>query len=109
MNKQQANSKIDELFSQYINCEEDFRKNIIKSKLLKVICDVVNSDFKYKSRIENGDFDYLPILTATNYSIKTFPNKGCFHSYLFKSIKNAVTKDFAETERKGLNLNYSRN
>ena len=95
MDKQQAYSKIDELFSQYINCEEAFRKNTIKSKLLKVICDVVNSDYKYKAHIENGDFDYLPVLTATNDALKYFKQgkEGSFHSYLFSCIHNAVIKD----------------
>lgn len=107
MDLQQAYTKIDELYSQYIECDEVFRKNTIKSKLLKIICDVVNSDYKYKSHIENGDFDYLPILTATNDAIKSFSNKGHFHSYLFKSINRAIKKDFEENERKGINLNYS--
>ena len=95
MDKQQAYSKIDELFSQYINCEEAFRKNTIKSKLLKVICDVVNSDYKYKAHIENGDFDYLPVLNATNEALKYFKQEkeGGFHSYLFTCIHNAVIKD----------------
>ena len=53
MDLQQAYSKIDELYSQYIECDEVFRKNTIKSKLLKIICDVVNSDYKYKSHIES--------------------------------------------------------
>ena len=65
MDLQQAYSKIDELYSQYVNTEEAYR-NAIKSKLLKIVCDVINSDFKYKAHIENGDFDYLPVLTATN-------------------------------------------
>ena len=96
MDKQQAYSKIDELFSQYINCEEAFRKNTIKSKLLKVICDVVNSDYKYK--VENGDFDYLPVLNATNAALKYFKadKEGSFHSYLFTCIHNAVIKDIEE-------------
>ena len=95
MDKQQVYSKIDELFSQYINCEEAFRKNTIKSKLLKVICDVVNSDYKYKAHIENGDFDYLPVLNATNEALKYFKQEkeGGFHSYLFTCIHNAVIKD----------------
>ena len=95
MDKQQAYSKIDELFSQYINCEEAFRKNTIKSKLLKVIRDVVNSDYKYKAHIENGDFDYLPVLNATNEALKYFKQEkeGSFHSYLFTCIHNAVIKD----------------
>ena len=108
MDKQQAYSKIDELFSQYINCEEAFRKNTIKSKLLKVICDVVNSDFKYKSHIENGDFDYLPVLTATNDALKYFKQgkEGSFHSYLFSCIHNAVIKDIEENEAT-IVLNYA--
>lgn len=108
MDKQQAYSKIDELFSQYINCEEAFRKNIIKSKLLKVICDVVNSDFKYKSHIENGDFDYLPVLTATNDALKYFKQgkEGSFHSYLFSCIHNAVIKDIEENKAT-IVLNYA--
>jgi len=108
MDKQQAYSKIDELFSQYINCEEAFRKNTIKSKLLKVICDVVNSDFKYKSHIENGDFDYLPVLTATNDALKYFNQgkEGSFHSYLFSCIHNAVIKDIEENEAT-IVLNYA--
>ena len=108
MDKQQAYSKIDELFSQYINCEEAFRKNTIKSKLLKVICDVVNSDCKYKSHIENGDFDYLPVLTATNDALKYFKQgkEGSFHSYLFSCIHNAVIKDIEENATP-IVLNYA--
>lgn len=108
MDKQQAYSKIDELFSQYINCGEAFRKNTIKSKLLKVICDVVNSDCKYKSHIENGDFDYLPVLTATNDALKYFMQgkEGSFHSYLFSCIHNAVIKDIEENATP-IVLNYA--
>lgn len=108
MDKQQAYSKIDELFSQYINCEEAFRKNTIKSKLLKVICDVVNSDYKYKAHIENGDFDYLPVLKATNEALKYFKQekKGSFHLYLFTCIHNAVIKDI-EGDTSPIVLNYA--
>ena len=108
MDLQQAYSKIDELYSQYVNTEEAY-KNAIKSKLLKIVCDVINSDYKYKAHIDNGDFDYLPILTTTNDSIKFFPtskNKS-FHSYLFSNIKKAVNKDIAQNKRKGFDLNYS--
>ena len=108
MDKQQAYSKIDELFSQYINCEEAFRKNTIKSKLLKVICDVVNSDYKYKVHIENGDFDYLPVLNATNEALKYFKagKEGSFHSYLFTCIHNTVVKDI-EANNQPVVLNYA--
>ena len=108
MDLQQAYSKIDELYSQYVNTEEAYR-NAIKSKLLKIVCDIINSDFKYKAHIENGDFDYLPVLTATNDTIKYFPtskNKS-FHSYLFSNIKKAVNKDLEQNKRKGFDLNYS--
>ena len=37
MDKQQAYLKIDELFSQYIDTEESFRRDAIKSKILKII------------------------------------------------------------------------
>ncbi|MDD6294632.1 MAG: hypothetical protein PUA64_01465 [Treponema sp.] len=105
MDKQQAYSKIDELFSQYINCKE---KDKIKSDLLKVICDVVNSDYKYKSHIENGDFDYLPVLTAINDALKYFNQRkeGSFHSYLFSCIHNAVIKDIEENANP-IVLNYA--
>ena len=108
MDLQQAYSKIDELYSQYVNTEEAY-KNAIKSKLLKIVCDVINSDYKYKAHIDNGDFDYLPILTTTNDSIKFFPTSKntSFHSYLFSNIKKAVNKDIAQNKRKGFDLNYS--
>ena len=108
MDKQQDYSKIDELFSQYVNCEEAFRKYTIKSKLLKVICDVVNSDYKYKSHIENGDFDYLPVLTATNDALKYYNQRkeGSFHFYLFSCIHNAVKKDIEENATP-IVLNYA--
>lgn len=106
MDLQQAYSKIDELYSQYVNTED---KNGSKSKLLKIVCDVINSDYKYKAHIENGDFDYLPVLTATNDSIKYFPTSKSkvFHSYLFSNIKKAVNKDLAQNKRKGFDLNYA--
>lgn len=109
MDKQQAYLKIDELFSQYIDTEESFRRDAIKSKILKIICDIVNSDSDYKPHIENGDFDYLPILTATNDALKYFKQKeeGCFHSYLLSCIKNAVNKDLEKNSGKGFALNYS--
>lgn len=109
MEKQQAYLKIDELFSQYIDTEESFRRDAIKSKILKIICDIVNSDSDYKPHIENGDFDYLPILTATNDALKYFKQKeeGCFHSYLLSCIKNAVNKDLEKNSGKGFALNYS--
>lgn len=108
MDLKQAYSKIDELYSQYANTEEACR-NAIKSKLLKIICNVINSDYKYKVHIDNGDFDYLPVLTATNDSIKYFPasKSKSFHSYLFSNIKKSVNKDLAQNKRKGFNLNYS--
>ena len=108
MDLQQAYSKIDELYSQYLECDEVFRKNTIKSKLLKIICDVVNSDYKYKSHIENGDFDYLPVLTATNEALKYFKNgkEGSFHLYLFSCIHNAVIKDIEENSTP-IVLNYA--
>lgn len=109
MDKQQAYLKIDELFSQYIDTEESFRRDAIKSKILKIICDIVNSDSDYKPHIENGDFDYLPIFTATNDALKYFKQKeeGCFHSYLLSCIKNAVNKDLEKNSGKGFALNYS--
>lgn len=109
MDKQQAYLKIDELFSQYIDTEESFRRDAIKSKILKIICDIINSDSDYKPHIENGDFDYLPILTATNDALKYFKQKeeGCFHSYLLSCIKNAVNKDLEKNSGKGFALNYS--
>ena len=107
MDKKQAFLRIDELFLEYIDIESN--RDSTKSKILSVICDVINSDFEYKSHIENGDFDYLPILTATNNAIKYFnkSKKGNFHSYLFECIKKAINKDLEENERKGFSLNYS--
>lgn len=108
MDLQKVYSKIDELFSEYIKTEESY-KNTIKSKLLKIICDVINSDFNYKSYIENGDFDYLPVLMATNDAIKYFPSSknNCFHAYLFACIKKAIKKDMAQNKQSGFSLNYS--
>lgn len=108
MDLQKVYSKIDELFSEYIKTEESY-KDTIKSKLLKIICDVINSDFNYKSYIENGDFDYLPVLMATNDAIKYFPSSknNCFHAYLFACIKKAIKKDMAQNKHSGFSLNYS--
>lgn len=106
MDFQQAYSRIDELYLEYIN-SEDLYKNAIKTKLIKIICDIVN--YKYKHFILNGDFDYLPVLTATTYVIKSFPkskNKK-FSSYLFRSIDNAINNDIEKNKRIGFELNYS--
>jgi len=107
MDKQQAYSKIDDLFSEYIDTENN--RDSIKSKILSVICDVINSDLEYKFHIENGDFDYLPVLTATTDALKYFnqSKEGSFHSYLFSCIKKAINKDLEENKRKGFSLNYS--
>jgi hypothetical protein len=98
MDLQQAYSKIDELFAEYATTETPY-KNAIKSKLLKIICDVVKK--RYKANFENGDTDYLPVLTATNSAIKTCMSKGKvkrFSSYLFKCIKNEINKDIEITK-----------
>ena len=107
MDKQQAFFKIDELFSEYISLENNHDST--KAKILSIICDVINYDPEYKSHITNGDFDYLPILIATNNALKYFHQSkdGSFHSYLFSCIKKAINKDLVENIRKGISLNYS--
>lgn len=107
MDLQLAYNQIDEYFSKYIKSGNEADK----SKMLKVICDVINSDYKYKDALANGDFDYLPVLTATNEAIKYFNvenEESSFHKYLFVCINNAVKKDIEISKGKDRsNLNYN--
>lgn len=107
MDLQLAYNQIDEYFSKYIETGNEADK----SKMLKVICDVINSDYKYKDALANGDFDYLPVLTATNEAIKYFnaeKEESSFHKYLFVCINNVVKKDIEISKGKDRsNLNYN--
>lgn len=107
MDLQLAYNQIDEYFSKYIESGNETDK----SKMLKVICDVINSDYKYKGALANGDFDYLPVLIATNDAIKHFnldKEESLFHKYLFICIHNAVNKDIEISKGKdNANLNYN--
>lgn len=107
MDLQLAYNQIDEYFSKYIESSNEADK----SKMLKLICDVINSDYKYKDALANGDFDYLPVLTATNEAIKYFnveKEESSFHKYLFVCINNAVKKDIEISKGKDRsNLNYN--
>lgn len=107
MDLQLAYNQIDEYFSKYIEAGNEADK----SKMLKLICDVINSDYKYKDALANGDFDYLPVLTATNEAIKYFnveKEESSFHKYLFVCINNAVKKDIEISKGKDRsNLNYN--
>ncbi|MCQ2588495.1 MAG: hypothetical protein MJ174_10295 [Treponema sp.] len=107
MDLQLAYNHIDEYFSKYIESGNETDK----SKMLKVICDVINSDYKYKGALANGDFDYLPVLIATNDAIKHFnldKEESSFHKYLFVCIHNAVNKDIEISKGKdNANLNYN--
>ena len=107
MDLQLAYNQIDEYFSKYIESGNEADK----LKMLKLICDVINSDYKYKDALANGDFDYLPVLTATNEAIKYFnieKEKSSFHKYLFVCINNAVKKDIEISKGKDRsNLNYN--
>ena len=107
MDLQLAYNQIDEYFSKYIESGNEADK----SKMLKVICDVINSDYKYKDALANGDFDYLPVLTATNEAIKYFTAEkeaSSFHKYLFVCISNAIKKDIEISKGKDrFNLNYN--
>lgn len=107
MDLQLAYNQIDEYFSKYIESGNETDK----SKMLKVICDVINSDYKYKGALANGDFDYLPVLIATNDAIKHFnldKEESSFHKYLFICIHNAVNKDIEISKGKdNANLNYN--
>ncbi|MBR5964996.1 MAG: hypothetical protein IK015_02620, partial [Treponema sp.] len=106
MDLNQSYSKIDELYLEYVK-SSDLYKDAVKSKLIKIICNVVN--IKYKKLIDSGDFDYLPVLTATNSVIKSFPKTKDkkFSSYLFRSIDNAIKNDVDQSKRIGFELNYS--
>lgn len=107
MDLQLAYNNIDECFSKYI----ESGKEADKSKMFKLICDVINSDYKYKDALANGDFDYLPVLTATNEAIKYFnaeKEESSFHKYLFVCINNVVKKDIEISKGKDRsNLNYN--
>lgn len=107
MDLQLAYNQIDEYFSKYIESGNEADK----SKMLKVICDVINSDYKYKDALDNGDFDYLPVLTATNEAIKYFTaekEESSFHKYLFVCISNAIKKNIEISKGKDrFNLNYN--
>ncbi len=109
MDKQQAYSKIDELYSNYISSDYGGNKDRVKSDLYKIICNLIYSNSEYKEYIAKGVFDFLPVSTATSDALKYFkPTKeNCFHSYLLSAIKKAIRKDIEENERKGINLNYS--
>lgn len=107
MDLQLAYNNIDECFSKYIESGNETEK----SKMLKIICDVINSDYKYKTALANGDFDYLPVLIATNDAIKHFNSdkeESSFHKYLFVCINNAVKKDIEISKGKDRsNLTYN--
>ena len=107
MDLQLAYNQIDKYFSKYIETGNEADK----SKMLKLICDVINSDYKYKDALANGDFDYLPVLTATNEAIKYFnveKEESSFHKYLCVCINNAVKKDIEISKGKDRsNLNYN--
>ena len=107
MDLQLAYNQIDEYFSKYIESGNEADK----SKMLKLICGVINSDYKYIDALANGDFDYLPVLTATNEAIKYFnaeKEESSFHKYLFVCINNAVKKDIEISKGKDRsNLNYN--
>lgn len=107
MDLQLAYNQIDEYFSKYIESGNEADK----SKMFKLICDVINSDYKYKDALANGDFDYLPVLTATNEAIKYFnaeKEESSFHKYLFVCINNVVQKDIEISKGKDRsNLNYN--
>ena len=109
MDLQLAYNQIDEYFSKYKESGDEADKS--KMKMLKLICDVINSDYKYKDALANGDFDYLPVLTATNEAIKYFnadKEESSFHKYLFVCINNAVKKDIEISKGKDRsNLNYN--
>ena len=55
MDLQLAYNQIDEYFSKYIESGNEADKS--KMKMLKLICDVINSDFKYKKYFDNCTFD----------------------------------------------------
>lgn len=107
MDLQKAYKDIDDYFSKY----KASGNEAYKSKMLKVICDIINSDYKYKDALANGDFDYLPVLTATNDAIKHFSSDNedsAFHKYLFVCIHNAINKDIGVSKGKEKsNLNYN--
>ena len=95
MDLQLTYNQIDEYFSKYIESGKD------KSKMLKLICDVINSDFKYKKYFDNCTFDYLPVLNAINDSIKYYRSNDDshpFHNYLFSNIRKAVNKYIEEID-----------
>lgn len=86
MDLQLAYNQIDEYFSKYI--ESSNEKDKSKMKMLKLICDVINSDFKYKKYFDNCTFDYSPVLNAINDSIKYYRSNDDshpFHNYLFSN------------------------
>lgn len=106
MDLQQAYAKIDELYSQYISVDDLYR-NAIKAKLIKILCDVIKSDYNIKKYFENGDTDYLPILEAFNDSIKYYnveKSKGSFHIYAISNIKKRIYEDV-----EGISLNLTDN
>ena len=109
MDLQLTYNQIDEYFSKYI--ESGNEKDESKMKMLKLICDVINSDFKYKKYFDNCTFDYLPVLNAINDSIKYYRSNDDshpFHNYLFSNIRKAVNKYIEEIELQYKNnLNYS--
>ena len=109
MDLQLAYNQIDEYFSKYIESGNEEDKS--KMKMLKLICDVINSDFKYKKYFDNCTFDYLPVLNAINDSIKYYRSNDDshpFHNYLFSNIRKAVNKYIEEIELQYKNnLNYS--
>ncbi len=106
MDLQLAYSKVDNLYLEYAK-SDDLYKNAIKTKLIKIICDIVN--LKYKKLIDDGNFDYLPVLTATNNVIKSFSTAKDkrFSLYLFRSIENAIKNDIEQNKRIGFELNNS--
>ena len=88
-----------------MNFRVDNKVNYIISKANSI------KDYKYKDALANGDFDYLPVLTATNEAIKYFnveKEESSFHKYLFVCINNAVKKDIEISKGKDRsNLNYN--
>ena len=109
MNLSQTYLQIDELFAEYLS-DVDNNKDAIKTKLLKIICEVIKNDSKFKQYFLNGDIDYLPILTATNDALKYFKTDykdSCFHKYLFKCIKNSLFKEISVNQQ-GNVLDYEK-
>ena len=107
MDLHEAFSRIDELYSLYMN-SKDLYKNAIKAKLIKLICEIIKSDYKIKKIFENGDSDYLPVLEAINDSLQYFNNtseNSHFSSYVLCSVKKRIIKDVSTSNTSPLSNN----